>query len=85
MQNEPNFSKSQILITSISTMNYNEKPTVDSWSKQTQTKPISSASGGVDSKGQAAWGNVTGEFLSNQGGKRAKFSNFSLKSRSYHD
>jgi hypothetical protein len=24
-------------------------------------------------------------FLSNQGGKRAKFSNFSLKSRSYHD
>jgi len=40
MQNEPNFPKSQMFITLISTMNYNEKLTMDTWSKRTQTKPI---------------------------------------------
>jgi hypothetical protein len=39
MQNEANFSKSQMFITPISTTNYNEKCTLDTWSKQTQTKP----------------------------------------------
>ena len=39
MRNEPNFQKSQMFITSIKTTNYNEKQTMDSWSKQTQTKP----------------------------------------------
>jgi hypothetical protein len=29
-----------MFITVISTMNYNEKWTMDTWSKQTQTKPI---------------------------------------------
>jgi hypothetical protein len=41
MQNKANFSKSQMVITLIKTINYNEKPTVDTWSKQTQTNPIS--------------------------------------------
>jgi hypothetical protein len=40
MQNKPNFPKSQMFITVISTMNYNEKLKLDTWSKQTQTKPI---------------------------------------------
>jgi hypothetical protein len=39
MQNEPNFQKSQMFITSIKTMDYNEKPTMDTWSKRTQTNP----------------------------------------------
>jgi hypothetical protein len=42
MQNEPNFQKSQMFITLISTTNYNEKSKMDTWSKQTQTKPICS-------------------------------------------
>jgi glycerol-3-phosphate dehydrogenase (NAD(P)+) len=41
MQNKANFQKSQMFITSMKTKNYNEKWTMDSWSKQTQTKPIS--------------------------------------------
>jgi hypothetical protein len=41
MRNKANLSKSQMFITVISTMNYNGKQTMDSWSKQTQTKPIS--------------------------------------------
>ena len=40
MQNEPNFQKSQMFITAISTTNYNGKLTMDTWLKQTQTKPI---------------------------------------------
>jgi ribonuclease HII len=40
MQNEPNFSKSQMFINLISTTNYNKKSTMDTWSKRTQTKPI---------------------------------------------
>jgi hypothetical protein len=40
MQNKPNFQKSQMFITVISTMNYSEKCKLDTWSKQTQTKPI---------------------------------------------
>jgi hypothetical protein len=40
MQNEPNFSKSQIFITLVSTKNYNEKVALDTWSKRTQTNPI---------------------------------------------
>jgi hypothetical protein len=39
MQNKAKFQKSQIFITVVSTTNYSEKPTVDTWSKQTQTKP----------------------------------------------
>jgi hypothetical protein len=40
MQNEPNFSKSQMLITLAATKNCNEKVELDTWSKRTQTKPI---------------------------------------------
>jgi hypothetical protein len=40
MQNEPNFSKSQMFITPIATRNYSKKMKLDTWSKQTQTKPI---------------------------------------------
>jgi radical SAM protein with 4Fe4S-binding SPASM domain len=40
MQNKANFSKSQMFITLISTTNYSKKCKLDSWSKQTQTKPI---------------------------------------------
>jgi hypothetical protein len=40
MRNEPNFQKSQMLVTAISTMNYSEKMKLDTWSKRTQTKPI---------------------------------------------
>jgi hypothetical protein len=40
MQNEPNFQKSQMFITIVSTMNYSEKSKLDTWSKRTQTKPI---------------------------------------------
>ena len=40
MPNEPNFRKSQIFITVISTRSYNEKMKLDTWSKRTQTKPI---------------------------------------------
>jgi hypothetical protein len=41
MQNEPNLRQSQIFITALSTRSYNEKMKLDTWSKQTQTKPIS--------------------------------------------
>jgi hypothetical protein len=41
MRNKPNFQKSQMFITVVSTRNYNEKLMMDTWSKQTQTKPIS--------------------------------------------
>ncbi len=40
MQNKPNFQKSQMLITTIKTRSYNEKCKLDTWSKQTQSKPI---------------------------------------------
>jgi hypothetical protein len=40
MRNEPNFSKSQMFITLITTTNYNKKWQKDTWSKRTQTKPI---------------------------------------------
>jgi len=46
MQNEPNFSKSQMFITVVSTTNYNEKPAMDTWLKRTQTKPILPAMAG---------------------------------------
>jgi hypothetical protein len=39
MQNKANFQKSQMFITAISTTNYNEKLTMDTWSKRTQTNP----------------------------------------------
>jgi len=39
MQNKANFQKSQMFITVIMIMDYNEKLTMDTWSKQTQTKP----------------------------------------------
>jgi len=42
MQNEPNFQKSQMFITEMMTRNYNEKYTMDTWSKQTQSNPICS-------------------------------------------
>jgi hypothetical protein len=47
MRNKANFQKSQIFITVISTTNYNEKLKMDTWSKQTQTNPILSDSGGL--------------------------------------
>src|SRR4030042_979425 len=40
MQNEPNFSKSQMFITIAITSNYSEKCKLDTWSKRTQTNPI---------------------------------------------
>jgi hypothetical protein len=40
MQNKANFQKSQMLITTVSTGSYNEKSKLDTWSKQTQSKPI---------------------------------------------
>jgi hypothetical protein len=39
MRNEPNFSKSQMFITAISTTNYSEKCKLDTWSKRTQSNP----------------------------------------------
>jgi hypothetical protein len=39
MRNEPNFQKSQMFITIVSTTNYNEKLTMDTWSKRTQSNP----------------------------------------------
>jgi hypothetical protein len=40
MRNEPNFQKPKIFVTAIITTNYNEKLTMDTWSKRTQTNPI---------------------------------------------
>jgi hypothetical protein len=40
MRNKANFQKSQMLVTQLNTKNYNEKWTMDTWSKQTQTNPI---------------------------------------------
>jgi hypothetical protein len=40
MPNKANFQKSQMFITLIEIMNYNEKMKLDTWSKQTQTNPI---------------------------------------------
>jgi hypothetical protein len=40
MRNKPNFSKSQMFITLVITRNYNEKWTMDTWSKRTQSNPI---------------------------------------------
>jgi hypothetical protein len=39
MRNKANFRKSQMFITAIPTMIYSEKMKLDTWSKQTQTKP----------------------------------------------
>jgi hypothetical protein len=41
MQNKANFSKSQMFTTLLKTTNYNEKAAMDTWSKQTQSKPNS--------------------------------------------
>ena len=46
MPNKANFRKSQMLITATVTMNCSEKPTLDTWSKQTQSKPILPAMAG---------------------------------------
>jgi hypothetical protein len=40
MRNKANFQKSQMFITSIKTIDYNEKSTLDTWSKRTQSNPI---------------------------------------------
>jgi hypothetical protein len=40
MQNKPNFQKSQMFITASLTINYSGKVKLDTWSKQTQSKPI---------------------------------------------
>ena len=40
MRNEPNFQKSQMVVTLVKTMSYNEKCKMDTWSKRTQTNPI---------------------------------------------
>jgi hypothetical protein len=45
MPNEPNLRQSQIFITAMNTTSYNEKSKLDTWSKQTQTKPISNRTG----------------------------------------
>jgi hypothetical protein len=47
MRNKANFQKSQMFITASVTMNYSEKYKLDTWSKQTQSNPILSASGGL--------------------------------------
>jgi hypothetical protein len=41
MRNEPNFQKSQMFITATVTMNCSGKMKMDTWSKRTQTNPIS--------------------------------------------
>ena len=46
MPNKANFQKSQMLITIVSTTNYNEKCKLDTWLKRTQTKPILPAMAG---------------------------------------
>jgi hypothetical protein len=46
MRNKANFQKSQMFITVISAMSYNEKLTLDTWSKRTQTNPILPAMSG---------------------------------------
>jgi hypothetical protein len=46
MQNKPNFSKSQMFITTITTKSYSEKSKLDTWSKQTQSNPIHSEQAG---------------------------------------
>jgi hypothetical protein len=40
MPNKAIFQKSQMFITAITTRNYNEKREMNTWSKQTQSKPI---------------------------------------------
>jgi hypothetical protein len=40
MRNKANFSKSQMFVTQVLTSNCNEKLKLDTWLKQTQTKPI---------------------------------------------
>jgi hypothetical protein len=40
MQNKPNFRKSQMVVTLVVTTNCSEKWSMDTWSKQTQSKPI---------------------------------------------
>ncbi len=40
MPNKANLGQSQIFVTPVSTMTYNEKLKLDTWSKRTQTKPI---------------------------------------------
>jgi 3-deoxy-D-manno-octulosonic-acid transferase len=40
MRNKANFSKSQMFVTQVLTSNCDEKVKMDTWSKQTQTKPI---------------------------------------------
>jgi hypothetical protein len=40
MSNKANFQKSQMFITLMKTMNYNEKMKLNTWSKRTQSKPI---------------------------------------------
>ena len=46
MRNEPNFQKSQMIVTLAITIDYNEKSELDTWSKRTQTNPILPASAG---------------------------------------
>jgi len=58
MQNEPNFSKSQMFITLIKTTNYNKKQQKDTWPKRTQTNPILPAYGGFIRLRQAGGSNA---------------------------
>jgi hypothetical protein len=51
MSNKANLGQSQMFITVISTTNYNEKMKLDTWSKRTQTKPISGGSNSSDKQG----------------------------------
>ncbi len=62
MQNEPNFSKSQMFINAVKGMNYSEKCKLDTWSKRTQTKPILPAT----MAGKIALSEVEGPVMTNQ-------------------
>jgi hypothetical protein len=46
MSNKANFRKNQMFITLIPTVSYSEKCKLDTWSKQTQSKPILPAMAG---------------------------------------
>jgi len=68
MQNKPNFQNFQMVISLVNTRNYNNEQRTMNYSKQTQSNPILSASGGFKmhtysgqgEKGPACGGNGVG-------------------------
>ena len=52
MRNEPNFQNFQMVIRLVNTRNYNNEQRTMNYSKQTQSNPILSASGGIADRGQ---------------------------------